>query len=225
MKEFFKLLWINLVVKKRNFIEYIKIISRYYPKGSFARADFALILTYLFDNPFSISRRFLMQKGDNEIYQYGETPLTTLDFIIKKCDITSSDKIYELGCGRGRTSFWLSQVLGAETVGVEYIPEFVERADRITKKCALKRVSFLCQDMKDVDFQDATCLYLYGTCLTDEFIQQLTKKIEQLPRGTKIITVSFSLVDYANPSIFEVMRHFSAPFTWGEADVYLQVRK
>jgi hypothetical protein len=38
-----------------------------------------------------------------------------------------------------------------------------------------------------------------------------------------VITVSYPLTDYA-PDAFEVVKQFEAPFTWGTADVFLQLR-
>ena len=140
IKEYLDLIWINLVVKKRNFVEFLKVVWKYYPTLSFFKIDVALLLTYLFDNPFKISKRFLTKKGEKDVYAYGETPLTTLDYIAKECRLSSKDVVFELGCGRGRTCFWLNQFIGCKVVGIEIIPEFVERAERITRKLNVKNV-------------------------------------------------------------------------------------
>jgi SAM-dependent methyltransferase len=222
-KEWMELLWINFVVLMRNLIEFFKVALRYYSNSNFLKTDLALRLMYLFHNPFSISKRFLMDRGEKDVYAYGETPLTTLERIARECHLSSKDVVYELGAGRGRTCFWLRAFIGCRVVGVEYIPEFVERANRIKTKLGLKGVEFCLQDMIDTDFRGATVIYLYGTCLEDNFIRKLAAKLARLPAGTKIITVSYPLTDYAERPLFEVMKRFPAAFTWGEADVYLQV--
>ena len=38
-KEFLQLLWLNLVVGKRNFVEYIRVLLRYYHHRAFAKVD------------------------------------------------------------------------------------------------------------------------------------------------------------------------------------------
>ena len=79
--------------------------------------------------------------------------------------------------------------------------------------------------MINTDFNGATVLYLYGTCLEEDFIKKLINRFKTLPSGTKIVTVSFSLGEFTQEPLFEVMKRFPATFTWGTADVYLQIKK
>jgi hypothetical protein len=223
--EFFELLWLQFKVQTRNFSDFTQSVIHYYSNGLFAKLDIALILTYLFKNPYTISQRFLKARGERDIYAYGETPLTTLDFIAKECRITSKDTVFELGCGRGRTSFWLYSFIKCSVVGVDFVGDFIKRAQHISKSYELKGIEFRNENMIDTDFKGATIIYLYGTCLDDDFIRKLAQKFVLLPAGTKIITVSYPLTDYANKEDFEVMKCFPAQFTWGSADVYLNYRK
>lgn len=213
-------------VQLKNICEQIRIIFHYYHHWKFAKADLALALTYLFDNPFKLSKRFLINKGEKEIYAYGETPLTTLDEIVKYCHIQSTDIVFELGCGRGLTCFWLSTILGCQVVGVDYLPEFMMRAQRIQRKLKINNLQFRLEDMTETNLQTATVIYLYGTCLDDATIQKMIQKFSTLPSGTKIITISYTLLDYCDSRApFELMKHFEAPFTWGKTDVYLHIVK
>jgi SAM-dependent methyltransferase len=225
VREFFTLLWVNFVVFIKNTIEFFKVAFRYYRSFSFLKADLALRLTYLFNNPYKISKRFLMKKGEDEIYAYGETPLTSLEMIAKECGLTSKDCVFELGCGRGRTCFWLHSFVGCSVVGIEYIPEFVERANQVKDRLAIPNVEFRLEDMAKADLSGATVCYLYGTCLDEKTINTLIRHFSRLPAGTKIITVSYPLSDYADTDAFEVMKRFTVPYTWGNADVFLQVIK
>lgn len=223
VKEFFALLWVNLIVFCKNLLEFFKIAFRYYYSFSFLKADLSLRLMYLFDNPYKISKRFLMRKGANDVYTYGETPLTSLEVIAKECGLNSSDCVYELGCGRGRTCFWLSSFIGCAVVGLEYIPEFIERANRVKNRLGIPNLEFRLGDMSTADFQEATVCYLYGSCLDVKTIKQLAKCFAKLPLGTKIITVSYPLSDYVDTKSFQVMKRFTVPYTWGKADVFLQI--
>ena len=225
IKEFFTLMWINLVVLYRNAIEYCKVIARYYGSLSFLKTDFSLILMYLFHNPFTISKRFLQNAGEPNIYAYGETPLTSLEIIAKETQIGTSDCVYELGCGRGRSCFWLNSFTGCSVVGIEHIPEFVERANLIRNKLGIENVTFINEDICNVDYSPATVCYLYGSCLDDVTINKLVEKFSHLAPGTKIITVSFSLADYTDAKWFEIMKRFTVQYTWGIADVYLHIIK
>lgn len=225
LKEFFSLLWINFTFQLRSFWEYLKVIFSYYSNLTFLKADLSLRLMYLFHNPYTISKRFLKNKGEKEIYAYGETPLSTMEKIAAEAHISSEDVVYELGCGRGRTCFWLNSFLKCRVVGVEYVPEFVERANKIKHKLGFNNIEFRLGDMVDANFEGASVIYLYGTCLEDELIRRLNKHFAALPAGTKIVSVSYPLNDFADKPFCEVMKRFKAKFGWGETDVYLQIVK
>lgn len=222
---FCKLFTLNLKVQIKNFWEYIKVIAKYHYFTKFFKADLALQLTYLFDNPFSISKRFLIRSEEKDIYAYGETPLTTLEIISKECQIKPTDTVYELGCGRGRTCFWLNGVIGCKVVGIDYVPEFIERASRIARRLKMEGLEFREENFLFSDFSGGTIFYLYGTCLEDAFIEKLVAKFLKLPSGTKIITVSYPLTDYSQDCRIEVMKRFPVTFTWGTGDVYLNIIK
>lgn len=224
-QNYLTLFWIQLSVSFRNAVDFFINVFRFYPDGAFAKVDLYLLMSYFFNNPFRISKRFLLERKDPNIYAYGETPLSSLDEIVRECGISAKDTVYELGCGRGRTCFWLNAFIGCKTVGIEYIPEFVQKAQNIKNKFHLKNIEFHCEDMGDADFSDATVIYLYGTCLEDDFIRKLERKFAKLPAGTKIITVSYSLPEYAPEGRYEIMKRFPVRFAWGEGDVYLNVKK
>ena len=225
MLEYLKLFWLNLTVSFRQFVEYLRVIFRYYSNLSFCKIDTYLIFTYLFHSPFRISKRFLRDLGETDIYTYGETPLTTLDQMAQTSQLTSHDTVFELGCGRGRTCFWLNQFIGCKVVGIDYVPVFIERANQIKEKFNLKDIQFREDNMLTTDLTGATVIYLYGTCLEDAFIEDLIQRFSRLPNGTKIITVSYSLLDYAPKGPFTILKSFPARFTWGTTDVYLHVLK
>ncbi|HEV8052784.1 MAG TPA: methyltransferase domain-containing protein [Parachlamydiaceae bacterium] len=223
IKEFFTLVWINFVVCIKNVIEFGKVAFCYYGSFSFLKADLALRLSYLFNNPFKISKKFLEKKGAEDIYAYGETPLTSLEIIARECGLNAKDRVYELGCGRGRTCFWLHSFIGCSVVGIEYIPEFVERANSIKDRLSIPNIEFRLADMTTADMPGVSVCYLYGSCLDDKTIKKLADHFSRLPAGTKLITVSYSLTEYSPKGTFEVMKRFTVPYTWGDADVFLQV--
>lgn len=225
LKNTLELTWIYFKVLFRNTREYIKDVYSYYPIKNFAKIDLAVLKQYVFQSPFKISKKFLMQKGEENIYAYGETPLTTFDAIMRKVNLKKEDCLYELGSGRGRNCFWANVVIGCKTVGIEFVPQFVEKANKVKEQFGLKDLEFRQEDMLQTQLKEATVVYLYGTCLGDDEITKLAENCAKVPAGTKIITVSYPLEDYLKDDLFEVMHRFPAEFTWGEADVYVQMRK
>jgi len=189
------------------------------------KIDLSLLILYFFSNPFKISKHYLMKIGEKEIYAYGETPLTTMQKIAIKCQIKSSDTVFELGSGRGRCCFWLKSFIGCDVVGIEFVPDFVVRANKVKGWFNLQGIEFRKEDMLKSNFNGATILYLYGTCYDTVFIKQIIEIIKTLPKGTKIISVSYLLSSFTDESLFTQLKTFQADFTWGRADVYLQILK
>jgi hypothetical protein len=218
--EFLILFPLFFSVKWQQIKEEWKIRKYFYINDRFRQCDQALRRTYLLSNPYRISKKFLIQKGEQEVHVYGETPLTTLAQIGKECSIVSSDYVVELGCGRGRGVFFLSHWFGCAVKGIEWIPEFVHKANEIAKDLNCLKVSFSCEDMLETDLSEASIIYLYGTCLDEFSIRKFLKCCESLVSGTKIITVSYPLTDF-DPS-FSLLKQFEVSYPWGTAEVFLQ---
>lgn len=225
IREICELFLINIKFSLKNIIEHLKIIVNYYPNFQFFKIDSRLLSYYLFNNPFRISKLFLLNKGETDIYTYGETPLTTLSKIARECQFSAQDTVVELGCGRGRTCFWLHQFVHCKVVGIDYVPYFIETANSVKNHFKLKKIDFRLEDFLKADLKGATVIYLYGTCLDRTAIEILIEHFAKLPSGTRIITVSYSLLDYTKKPLFKLEKSFSAPFAWGVGDVYLQARK
>ena len=209
-----------LRVKWRLVLEQLKVRRRFYSNTSFRDIDRALLKAYRFKNPYTLSRKFLKKKGEQDVHLYGETYLTTYEKMGVACGLTANDRVLELGCGRGRGVFFLSHYFGARVHGVEWIPQFVDSAQSIATKYSSWRTTFACEDFMDTDLKDYTVIYLFGTSLKDAEVERLIQRFHTLKKGTKIITVSYPLTEY-HPS-FTIKKEFSAPFPWGEAQIYIQ---
>lgn len=225
LKESILLLPIYLKVKFINLVEYLRVIYRYYRNPTFFKIDTRLLLSYLFSNPFRLSKRFLMEKGESDIYTYGETPLTTLEAIARTCGLTSRDVVVEMGCGRGRTCFWLNQFIGCRVIGIDFVPAFIEKAQKVKERFGMSGIEFRLEDLFQTDLTGTTAIYLYGTCFSSQEITRLIGRFSQLPAGTKIITVSYALNEYRTDVSFKIQKQFQAAFTWGTTLVTLQIKK
>lgn len=216
-----------LILRSRlfNVKDFLVTLFRYWKKPSFARTDLTLLLSYFFKSPYRISRQFEERRGIPEIAPYGETPLAVMQKIVKAATITSQDVVYELGCGRGRTCFWLASWVGCKTVGIEFNPVFVQKAQGVAKMFHTPNVEFRCEDMFTANISEATVLYLYGTCLTDEEVGKLIERCKNMPAGTKVITISYSLLDYADLPQMQMIDTIDVGFPWGTTQAYIQLIK
>lgn len=208
-----------------SFWDFIRTTCLYYSDPLFRKVDFALLRSYWWNNPYVISRRFLEQKGESEVHAYGETPVSTIDLIARECRLTSSDTIYELGCGRGRGCFWLAICLKAQVIGIDFVPTFIETAKGLASRYVIKNLTFYCEDFLKASFDKATVYYLHGTCMPERDIICLMERLSKAPQGTRVITVSFSLSDYPAGKLWKIDKCFKAPFSWGSTDVYLHIKR
>lgn len=208
---------IYFAVKFYNFKEFF-LALKYYKNFCFCLVDFSLFLVYFFFNPYNISKRFLIKNKSSNIHAYGETPLTTLDLIVKNCGINANDRCIELGSGRGRTAFWLSHFIKCDLKAIERIAFFSNVAKALSKIFRIKNTIFMKEDMFRSSFDSATVIYLYGTMLEDDQILCLIEKFKKI-KGLKIITISYPLKDY--DSSFTTIKSFDVSFPWGTTTCYL----
>lgn len=225
VKESFEILYLAVWIRLYRFYDLLRTIFFYWRNANFRRVDRTFLAAYLFDNPYTISRRYGQAQGvvDAEEYAYGETPLVTMDAIAQRSGITAADTVYELGCGRGRTCFWLRCCIGCQVVGIELIPLFAYKAQKIAERAGIGGVDFRCEDYLNTDLSKATVVYLYASNQDDRVIERLIARFAKLRAGTRIVTVSFALKDYPRSECFKEIDSFDADFIWGDATVYVQI--
>lgn len=204
-----------------NFLDYAKTVISFYSNPAYRRADLALLSSYLFINPYKLSRRFLEKRGSLSIYAYGETPIATLDRLAERAHIGPKDLVYELGCGRGRACFWLALIKQARVIGIDFIPEFIEKAEEVRKQESIGNLEFRCEDFLNSDLKEATFIYLHGSCMEDGDILKLNQRLIGLKKEIRVLTVSFSMKEY-DEAHWIVTDVFVERMSWGLAEVFLQ---
>lgn len=207
------MIMLHLRVAFFHLVEKIKVLLLY---PSYRTTELLFSFLSLFSNPYAISKRFLREKGAADLYTYGETPLTTWDKIAKECGLFSTDCVFDLGCGRGKALFWLTQEVGCRAVGVEIIPTFILQAKRLQKWLRSDLVTFHHGDMREIDLTLATFIYIDGLFLDEILWKELLEKFSQLRKGTKIVTTSEPL-----PAPFCCVKEFEGRYAWGTTTLYL----
>ena len=192
----------HFAVRGYEWLEQRRVRKLFYQDPLYKALDQALLKG---PNPYRIK----------EAFPYGETPLCSLKKIADRFGLKSSDKVVDLGCGRGRGAFFLAHHYDCEVLGIDIIEPFIQRAQSIESQ-ELK-VSFLCRDMRKFDFSQATFVFFYGTTFSDEFVEELKQAMQALPKGSKIVTVSYPLEG------LELIDQFLVSFPWGFGEVYLHL--
>lgn len=216
------LIFIRFIFEFRIFFDHLRNIYKYYSNPLFRKVDLLLLKSYSNENPYQINKIFLANRGEVEIHKYGETLLYTAELIALHASLSRKDTIYELGCGRGRLCFWFAIFLKAKVVGIDYVPQYIKKAKNIAKQFQVNGVSFYCEDFLKIHFQDVTAIYLNGILMEDQEILILIQKLICLPKGIKLITVSFSFLDYPYAKHWKLITSFQGLFSWGKATIYVQ---
>nr|VFK18635.1 MAG: Methyltransferase domain-containing protein [Candidatus Kentron sp. LFY] len=117
------------------------------------------------------------------------------DFIVEHCRLTPGDTVLDMGCGSGRHALALAEK-GLRVTGIDYIPEFTERANQEARKKGLETVEFRTADGRemelDQDYDAAICLYdVVGSFMDDEENKKILISIARglKPDGVAMITV------------------------------------
>ncbi|MGI9280831.1 MAG: rRNA adenine N-6-methyltransferase family protein [Endozoicomonas sp.] len=220
-----KLFLLGLKVQFFEWVELFRVFRRYSSHRSFLKAFLELKLRYLLDSPFQVSKRFLIQRKSDDLYLYGETPLTVLEAVCGEAEINPGDHVFELGAGSGFTSLWLASVVGVRVTSIEQIPTFCKRLRIVSQRLKSGELNVIEGDYLQVDLSEASVVYLYASNLDDLTIRCLTLRMLALQPGSRVISVSYPLQEYCPvPGVFELRQQFSVRFPWGEAEVFLQVR-
>jgi hypothetical protein len=196
--------------------EQLLVVWRYYRNVRFAFVDCLYGLVALFSNPYRACRKFLQKKGENDVYTYGETPLSTFHKLAKAAQLSSEDAYVELGSGRGKTCLWASLFFGCSVRGVEWVPSFV-RLSRFCARIACASAQFELNSFFTADLRQATVVYFYGIHLDTT---PLLKQFAQMPKGSRLITISEPI----ESDLFEVVKEEVVFFPWGKTEAYVQVR-
>ncbi len=190
----------------------LRTVFLFYRRPRFALLDLAFGLSYLFSNPFSLCRRTMQKRGEQEIHAYGETPLAAWKKIAAIARIGRDDVFLDLGCGRGKLCFWTACWIGCKTMGVDWVPAFVRRGSLLARLFRLKHLQFTQAALSEISLKEATVLYLYTFHPEEERLD-----FSQLPSGARVITVSEEL---SHPD-FRVEASLPVQFPWGETELFI----
>ena len=192
--------------------ENLWIFRNLYSNATFRKADLKLKRAYLFQSSYRLAK----SKG----VVYGHTPLPTMKRILETCHIHEGT-MFDLGCGEGRAALYANCFHNQKVLAIDLIKEFVQKAKSIGK---LPNLTFQHKNIVNVDFTKANTVYFFATGFEEDVLQDLGEKMQSLPKGSKVITISEPIAPYARKS-FYLWKQFEASFYFGKATVYCQIKK
>jgi SAM-dependent methyltransferase len=132
------------------------------------------------------------QEGKDVIWAPTEDSMVVR--MLEMANVTSADKVYDLGAGDGKIVIAAAKLYGATGVGIEYEADLVEHARCLAAAEGVDdRVSMIQGDIFVADFSDATVVTLY---LLPELNLRLMPTLLAMEPGTRVVSYSFAIGDW-----------------------------
>ena len=123
---------------------------------------------------------------------YVATPTDVVDRMLTLAKVTSTDVVYDLGCGDGRIPIAAAKKYGARGVGLDIDPVRIEEARANAKAAGVEdRVEFRQQDVLTADMSPATVVTLYLLSSSNAKLRPILTR--QLRPGARIVSHAFSM--------------------------------
>src|SRR4051812_15095543 len=126
---------------------------------------------------------------------YVPSPNPVVDGMLRLAGVSSTDTVYDLGCGDGRIVIAAAKGFGAKGVGVDINPERIEEARTNARSARVEdKVRFEENDLFKANIANATVVTLY--LLPDVNLRLKAKLLKELKPGTRIVSHSFDMGDW-----------------------------
>lgn len=114
--------------------------------------------------------------------------------MLQAARVGPTDRVIDLGSGDGRIVIVAARRFGATGLGVEIVPELVERSLRSAREAGVAdKVTFKVQDLFQTDLAQATVITMY---LLPEFNLKLRPALLALKPGTRIVSHDWDMGDW-----------------------------
>ena len=137
---------------------------------------------------------------------YVPTPSFAVDVMLKMAKVSSTDVVYDLGCGDGRIVVEAARRYRARGVGLDVDPKRIMEAESKARRAGvLDRVEFRLEDLFEADISSATVVTIY---LLPELNLKLRPKLwKDLAVGTRVVSHGYDMGDWVPDEISLVVEH------------------
>lgn len=115
----------------------------------------------------------------------------TIRKAFKLAKVTSSDTVYDLGSGDGRSLIIAAKEFGARAIGIEidplrfWISQLLVLFKGLSNKVEIRKENFLKSDISD-----ATVVFVY---LVPKALERLRPRLIKLKKGTRIVSINYEI--------------------------------
>jgi SAM-dependent methyltransferase len=122
------------------------------------------------------------------------TPDAVTSAMLELAQVGPRDHVIDLGSGDGRIVITAARRFGASGLGVEIVPELVEKSRQLARAAGVhERVEFRTQDLFETDLRRATVVTMY---LLPEVNLQLRPRLLALAPGTRVVSHDWDMGDW-----------------------------
>ncbi|OPY65546.1 MAG: Ribosomal protein L11 methyltransferase [Syntrophorhabdaceae bacterium PtaU1.Bin034] len=126
---------------------------------------------------------------------YVPTHENTIEEMLRICEVSPHDIVYDLGCGDGRIVITAAKKFGARGVGIDIDPvRIAESRTNAAREGVEDKVRFVQQDLFQADFRQATVVTIY--LLSGINLKLRPMLFEQLRPGTRLASHDFSMGEW-----------------------------
>jgi SAM-dependent methyltransferase len=131
------------------------------------------------------------------------TPFEVVDQMLAVARVQREDRLFDLGSGDGRIVITAAKRLGTRGVGIDIDPQRITESRRNADTAGVTRlVEFRQADLFATDLRQATVVTLY--LLPALNVKLRPKLFAELRPGTRVVSHSFDMGDWASDSTFRV---------------------
>ena len=96
-------------------------------------------------------------------FRYEPTPYEVLERLLDSGMIDEHNHVMDMGCGKGRVSFFLSQTIGCRTTGIDFDSNMIDHANQNKEKFMRKElVQFVFCKAEEAELTDADCFHFFN---------------------------------------------------------------
>jgi phospholipid N-methyltransferase len=181
------------------------------------------ILSYIFEIFYDL---FLLISRKNDYKNtgtltYGSTPIHTANNILSKVVTNKTKSFLDLGCGRGSFVFTAALGYNLEATGIELIDSHIKFIKLLLTIFRKAKINIIKNDFIKEPIPKSDIIFVSNTCFSPFMEILLTQKLESMPKGTIVISLSSPLIS-EKIEIFDENKYL---FSWGKGTVYFGMIK
>lgn len=139
------------------------------------------------------------------------TPFDLIHEMFVLASLSSSDVLYDLGCGDGRIVIAAARAGVARAVGIDNDPRWIDLAQRNAQLAGVERqTAFLTQNIFLADISQASIVTLYTDAWTT--LRLRPKLCSELAPGSRVISHSYGMCEWVPDR--QIVAHGRTLFLW-----------